>query len=336
MSSCGRNGGASWCTIGVVRFRLFPARVIAVLTPPVSEPCANYRGISTRNRKNFRCETNLIEHVLRACLSAEERARLTIIWPYLSRIETAKLSLRNSLIQLLGLKRPTVFVTAENIAPRWNLAPYQIGFDPGVEHPRYLRFPNWQLHLLWPDLPTQPHHNRYGTRLDIERLMTPLNECNDQAEREPRAIMFASHLNEPRRALYKVVSEVLGCDGFGKVFNQDTRRSGGKYVLSKKYTYALCPENSIGPGYITEKIPEAYYAGCVPIAWCRPEDLAIDFNPNAVVNLYGMTDSEQRETLFRLKNDAAFLNALRSEPLLTERPKLEPLIRFLQSAVQLG
>lgn len=305
-----------------------------MLTPSLNEPCANYRGISVRNRNNFRCETNLIEHVLRAHLSAEERAKLTIIWPYASQFEAAMLAMRNTLVKLLRLDRTTIFVTAENVAPRWRLAPYQIGFDPRIDDPCYLRFPNWQLHLLWPDLPTQPHHNRYGTRLDIERLMVPLNEHDDRIEREQRAVMFASHLNEPRGALYNVVSEVIGCDGYGKVFNQDTRRHGGKYDITRKYAYALCPENSIGPGYTTEKIPEAYYAGCVPITWCRPEDLAIDFNPNAVVNLYGMTDTERRDTLLRLKNDAKYLNALRSVPLLTARPTLEPLVRFLQSAVR--
>ncbi len=225
----------------------------------------------------------------------------------------------------------SLFFTAENVAPRWNLARYQIGFHPDIDHLRYLRFPNWMLHLDWQELPSQPQHNRFGERMDIGRLMRPIADSHDTSERDNRVVMFTSHLRQPRGSLFRAADDVLGCSGYGKAFNSDTRRHGGKLELSQKYAYALCPENSIGPGYVTEKIAEAFYAGCIPITWCRPVDLELDFNPHAVVNLYGLDEQGQRAVLTRLRDDADYRASLRSEPLLINRPSLQPIFSFLQS-----
>ena len=304
------------------------------LQAELNGPCTKYVGITHRHRADFKCRTNLLEHILRATLTAEERSTLTVVFPYLSRAETAGLILRNQYTKLFRPAERAVFVTSENTAPRWALAPYQVGFCTNVDSPRYLRFPNWMLHLDWSELPSQPPNNRYGVRLDIDQLMRPIAETYGDESRKHTAVMFSSHLKEPRGTLFNVVDQVIGCSGFGKVFNTDTRRRGGKFEDSKGFLFALCPENSIGSGYITEKIPEAFYAGCIPMTWCRPEDLAQDFNPAAVVNLYGLDEHERVETLTRLRDNDEYRAALRSEPLLLKRPSLQPIIQFLQGMVR--
>lgn len=50
--------------------------------------------------------------------------------------------------------------------------------------------------------------------------------------------------------------------GFG---NQ--KINGSKYNLMKSYKYCICPENSIGYGYETEKIPESWMSGCIPLGY---------------------------------------------------------------------
>lgn len=291
-----------------------------------------YQGISLNNRKDFRGEHYLIEHVLRHHLDPEQRRQVSIIWPYLSRKAEWTILARYAARRLLLRKSHDIFITHENVPPRWALAPYQIGFHNDIDHPRYFRFPNWQLHLNWSELHTQPIHNRYGTRLDIDQLMRPIRDTWGDDDRIHQAVMFSAHRREPRGSLYQAVDRVLGCHGVGKAFSRDTRLKGGKYDLSLQFRFALCPENSIGPGYLTEKIPEAFYAGCVPISWCRPQDLAVDFNPKAVVNLYGLSNAERTGLLRRLAEDRDYVEQLRSEPLLRERPSLGPLIAFLKQA----
>ncbi len=289
-----------------------------------------YLGISKQNRKSFNCETKLIEHIMRAYLTEAERSRLTIVTPYSTPWQARLLAARFKIEDLLGWSGPRIYTTAENISPQWNMAPYQIGFHPDVDSRNYFRWPNWMVHLNWKELPSQPRHKRFGARIDIDQLMRPIDETWIDSERIGKALLLTAHLKEPRRKLYRVVDEVIGCDGFGRAFGKDTRRIGGKLDLSKKYSYSLCPENGIGPGYITEKIPEAFHAGCIPITWCRPEDLALDFNPKAVVNLYGLSDRQQVGTLTRLRDDPAFADTLRAEPLLLKRPSLDPLVKFLK------
>ena len=46
----------------------------------------------------------------------------------------------------------------------------------------------------------------------------------------------------------------------------------------------MCPENGLYPGYYTEKIPEAFYSGCLPITWAD-ENIVADFNSRAFLNL---------------------------------------------------
>lgn len=44
-----------------------------------------------------------------------------------------------------------------------------------------------------------------------------------------------------------------------------------KYETLKKYQFAICYENALDfPGYITEKIFDCFFAGCIPIYWGAP------------------------------------------------------------------
>lgn len=56
-----------------------------------------------------------------------------------------------------------------------------------------------------------------------------------------------------------------------------------KIKFMKERKFNLCYENSSYPGYATEKLYQALYAGTVPIYWGSPT-IAIDFNPKAFVN----------------------------------------------------
>ena len=72
-----------------------------------------------------------------------------------------------------------------------------------------------------------------------------------------------------------------------------------KKELLSQYQINLCPENFIGQGYITEKIPEAFLSGCIPVTYCDPNDLKLDFNHKAVVNLYGLIRLSNKKKIKR-------------------------------------
>ena len=45
----------------------------------------------------------------------------------------------------------------------------------------------------------------------------------------------------------------------------------GKNAVMRPYKFALCYENARFPGYVTEKIFDGFFAGCVPVYWGAPD-----------------------------------------------------------------
>ena len=234
---------------------------------------------------------------------------------------------------LMGIQQKSdFFITGENKRPQFGFSKKHIGFWRRYKNRRDIfRFPYWMWHLNWPELRVVPKYNRYGMPLSIDRLMKPICESYDRAQLESRlnrAVIFSMHLREPRKKLYKLTNHAVGCDGFGGAFGKDNR-SNPKMPIMEMYRYSLCPENSVGDGYITEKVPESFHAGCIPITWSHPDDLQEDFNPNAVVNLYGLDDDHVTELLEEVSQAGDYYRRLIREPLLLRRPSLSPLVDFI-------
>lgn len=225
------------------------------------------------------------------------------------------------------------FITGENRDNCIDLATKCIGF----RLPRTIgeiRFPYWQWYLTWEGYEEKPQYERFGERLSIENLMRPIQDVFGTPSRDEfeqfarRAVLLTSHFKRHRRRLWRLTDKAMGCDAFGRKIRPT---SLPKKDLLGEYSFNLCPENRLGEGYITEKIPEAFLCGCVPITYCHPDDLARDFNPAAVINLYGLSKRQSLSLLRRAATDYEFFQALRSEPLVLSRPCMSPLLNFLAS-----
>lgn len=65
--------------------------------------------------------------------------------------------------------------------------------------------------------------------------------------------------------------------------------ASGKIEHNKQYKFAIAFENKQYPGYVTEKICDAYKSGCIPIYWGTP-DVVQDFNPSTFINANDFSD----------------------------------------------
>ncbi len=74
--------------------------------------------------------------------------------------------------------------------------------------------------------------------------------------------------------------EVGRVDVFGSSVG---RPVAAKADVATDYRFMLCFENDVYPGYVTEKAPQAWWCGCVPV-W-RGSDRAGLLNPDALLNL---------------------------------------------------
>ncbi|MAB15371.1 glycosyltransferase family 10 [Parvibaculum sp.] len=262
----------------------------------------------------------------------EDRAELVIVGPFRKKrgfFEKLKKSDRNRNATYL-------FHTGENVRRHAVPADFSISFDLGVDDDTHLRWPLWTDSLVWRErgIVYEPENGRFGGGIEIERLLEPLGPR--PLEREFRAAIFSWHLNEPRGSLIEALSSVMEVDGFGRAFDKSiaSHDSSGfyKYDVLQRYMFNLCPENSLYPGYYTEKIVEAYAAGCIPIGWADP-NLDADFNAGALINSLpfakagyakGMAEAVAPEKLRRLVE----------VPLLDQAPSLEPLVRFIGKVVR--
>ena len=229
----------------------------------------------------------------------------------------------------------TLFQTGENIRPDHVETDYSISFDLGISNPKHFRAPYWMEMVDWSGEGVTGNQNpRYGRLLDLEQLMQPLG---DSFLRRPQvAAIFASHLREPRGTLLKAIKAQIEVEEFGMTFNPNIKNhleSGIiKYDELQNFAFNLCPENGMFPGYYTEKIPEAFMAGCLPITWAD-DNVRVDFNPNAFINLAPMSASRFTE-LNNILHSKEALSRYSSEALLTNRPTLDPLKNFLKNIIK--
>lgn len=229
----------------------------------------------------------------------------------------------------------TLFHTTENIRYDAVTADYSISFDLSVQSKAHLRFPYWMEMLDWSHEGLFGNQNpRFGQLLNISKMMQPLGK--DFLKRPRKVAMFSSHLREPRFTLVKAVSNLLPLDGFGPYFDKRIlshhQSNFNKVDVLQDFAFNLCPENGLYPGYYTEKIPEAFVAGCLPLAWADT-NVCSDFNPEAFINLEPMS-WQDFEPLKEILNSPAQLNAYSDQTLLRWIPTVEPMKNFVREIVR--
>ncbi|MDG2207887.1 MAG: glycosyltransferase family 10 [Pirellulales bacterium] len=269
-------------------------------------------------------------------LVSESNCDLAIVGPYANNearglYRRAKAKLK---IHLARKTRPLrLYLSGENTRPDWSKNDFCIGSDLAVSSPNHYRLPYWQVTLAWPQLKKRGvTYSRFGNLLEIERLQQPLGDSF--LSRNGRAIIICGHLTEPRASLMDTLDKQIGIDGFGTAFGSSKHhnKSGVKKIeILSEYSFNLCPENGLHPGYYTEKIPEAFYAGCLPLAWADPM-VSHDFNPAAFLNFYEGSSSGF-DAIAESLNDKSRLKGFADQPLLRERPRIEPLYEFLERVV---
>ncbi|QWD32172.1 hypothetical protein G6678_01315 [Polynucleobacter paneuropaeus] len=229
----------------------------------------------------------------------------------------------------------TLFHTQENVRHDFIEADFSISFDLGVDSKNHLRFPYWMEMIDWSHEGLTGNLNpRYGELLSLEKLKSPLG--NHFLGRGGSGILLSSHLREPRASIYKALNKIVSVKGVGAHFDESIKNhhSSGflKRDLLNQFTFNICPENGLYPGYYTEKIPEAFYSGCLPITW-TDENVMADFNSAAFINLLPIFNSDF-EGLKEILTNSQALAQFQSEVLILNTPSLEPLKVFLLEILQ--
>jgi hypothetical protein len=94
--------------------------------------------------------------------------------------------------------------------------------------------------------------------------------------------------------------------------------ASGKIEHGKQYKFAIAFENTQYPGYVTEKICDAYKSGCIPIYWGTP-DIIKDFNPSTFINANDFPDFDALiDHIRRVDCDDELYASYFKEPVLSD------------------
>lgn len=277
--------------------------------------------------------------------TSPNKANLVVLGPFLKapskKLRWCPKPLRpsvNSALSLLprkGSSQLRVFHSSENVRHDTLPANYSISFDLNVDSSNHFRLPYWMEMIDWSHEGILGNQNpRYGSLMSIKRLMLPLG--NHFLSKPKAAAFLSSHIREPRSTIFEAVNRVIPVTGFGAYFNKNIKnhlQSGFvKQKLLKDFAFNLCPENSMYPGYYTEKIPEAFFSDCLPITWAD-ENVKVDFNPNAMINLAPMSWCNF-EPFKEIIHSTVRLKEYAQQPLLLEAPSILPFKDFVKRILE--
>lgn len=227
-----------------------------------------------------------------------------------------------------------IFHTAE--CQRYNSkdSDFSISSDLGVQSKNHFRLPHWMEFVDWShEIDVVVKNLRFGELLNLDRLMEPLGK--NFLTRKRQIAFFTSHMREPRGTFFEILNKGIEIDGYGPFFNKEITDHNSSGLFKKDvlqdYSFNLCPENNLYPGYNTEKIPEAFQAGCLPVTWVDP-NVKCDFNPRAFINLHDFADDYSAAShILQSENE---LMRYTTEPLITKKPSILPLVDFLKGALE--
>lgn len=196
-----------------------------------------------------------------------------------------------------------VFLTGENFEPAMDNCEFAMSFSAQIRHPNHLRLPLWV------------YENR-GWGYGPQRLVKQADTDWEKLAAEKTAFCNYVYLHPVpyRDSIFSALSTYKRVDAAGRCMNNmdgwtvpmSPNRLAGKLDFFKRYKFTLALENSVWPGYMTEKLVDPMYVGSIPIYIGDPK-ARDSFN----------TESYIDATSFRTANEMLdFVRAVDSDPAL--------------------
>lgn len=227
--------------------------------------------------------------------------------------------------QPIGNSRFSIFYSAENHRPPEGIWDAYLTFDQYSFGGRNAYLPLWWITST--DL-LRPTKSPFLKReISIEGLMQ--KRTGDFDKRQNFCVAFSGKAWPFRMHALTALNAIGRVDVYGNLARQSVE---SKSAISSKYKFILCFENDLYPGYVTEKLPEAWMTGAVPLYWGLEQGKY--FNERAYLNLANYhSENEFYERVARLSNSASEWNDIASQPLLKSKPDLSQVLAVLRKAL---
>lgn len=221
-----------------------------------------------------------------------------------------------------------IFYTGENLRPNFNECHYSLTFDFDTYDSKNFRLPLWLLQIDWFN---KTNYSNPQYVIPLEDLKQ--NNLMTKPKNEFCCILFNGR-SEHRWETIEGLKKYKPVHCYGKPFGNWFYGEENKLNLISNYKFTICYENSIYPGYYTEKIIHAKTAGCLPLYYAD-NNCEKDFNTNSFINLYDFDGLDIFiEKIIELDNDDIKYNKITSEYLFSNREiSLDNVKKFLKNLI---
>lgn len=223
--------------------------------------------------------------------------------------------------------RYSIFYTGENIRPPEGDWDSYLSFDLHSFNGRNSYLPLWWItstDLLFPK--TSPY---LGEEISIDYLLSRREPEFDR--RDKFCVAFIGKSYPLRMHAISALSKIGKIDVYGAIArNHQSKKSFAKAEISKRYKFILAFENDLYPGYVTEKAPEAWATGAIPLYWGSDPEGYI--NQKSIINLANFKNLELFANRVKLVNDSKTIwQNYASEPFLRKKPNLNKVMKNLRT-----
>jgi len=222
-----------------------------------------------------------------------------------------------------------IFFTGENISPNFNKCDYSLTFDHDTHGGKNFRLPLWYLYIDWFGVKTYDNPEW----LIPESYLYGENEFTLKPKDKFCTIVYGKQIESRIRAIQNI-SRYKTVEVFGKANPNQPLPDGEKYKLDliSNYKFSLCYENSVTPGYHTEKLLHGKIAGNIPIYY-GDKTVDQDFNSSGFINAVNMNDDELIEKIAEIDASDNLYNEMLSQPIFDKKPSLDDVTTFLSKVL---
>lgn len=221
--------------------------------------------------------------------------------------------------------RVNIFFTGENERPPYGDWDAYLSFDLHDFGSKNAYLPLWWITCT--DLAGPKNAPYLDEAITLENLLKP-RKPNFQS-RKRFCVAFIGKAYPFRMQALRSLSEIQKVEVFGAIARKDVK---SKFKESQNYKFVFAFENDLYPGYVTEKVIEAWATGAIPLYW--GSDPAKYINPKAIINLADFDSmSEFVEFVRKVNIDSTLWEEIASQPILLRQPDLTDVNRVLQMAL---
>lgn len=241
---------------------------------------------------------------------------------------TRWLNLQQGVTEPKDISAFNIWCTFENRRPP--VSGFDLTFSFDIDN---YRDTNYYLPLVYLYTNLKKSNNKYSKhKITAESCAQPRKFNEDFFQKKTQ--FAASFINNPHPTRLRAIN------GLNKIGQVDLfGRSVDNYVVDKigtasNYWFNVCFENDLYPGYVTEKVLEAWIAGTVPLYWGI--DKGGILNPDAMINL---NDFETMEAFFRHVSKIYSLpdemKKIINQPLFLKIPNEDEIKNFVKRGLRL-